>query len=91
MTLWTREEINSYRPNKSTILAYMYANNNLPSSDPEARAKYLAESLGFTMMDHDTIMSMARLKGRHVALEGMEEMWVANYDSTPNEIPQEGR
>nr|MBI4156964.1 hypothetical protein [Candidatus Woesearchaeota archaeon] len=78
MTIWTQEEINQYRQRESPKLNEMYLEAGILASDPEMRAKYLAEEfLGLTMTDHDLIMRTAKQEGKPKVLNLLEQIAIS--------------
>lgn len=81
--LWTNQEIEAYRPRPYDPLLRLYEQRSLPVTDPEARAKFLAEEvLQLTMTDHDVVMRLAQTKGKIIALHSLEDMVVNLHRSS---------
>ncbi|NQU78973.1 hypothetical protein HQ545_04355 [Candidatus Woesearchaeota archaeon] len=77
--VWTQEETEIYGQIPSPKLDRIYGEAGIPESQPEQRAKYLAEHvLNMGMTDHDLIMRTAKKQGRHVALNMLEKMVISD-------------
>lgn len=78
--LWKTEEIAQYKPRDNVQLKKMYENRGIPKTNPEERARFLAEEvLGLTQTDHDSVMRTAKEKGRAEALNYLEDMFIISY------------
>ena len=76
--VWSEEEIEIYRQVSSPKLDDIYAQVGIHPTNPEERARYLAEDvLGLGMTDHDLVMRTAKQDGRPAALNLLEEWAVA--------------
>ena len=79
--VWTTEEIQSYRQIESKELDGIYAKVNIPSSNPEERARYLAEEvLDLKMIDHEIIMKTAAEDGRPESLNMLERWAISRVE-----------
>jgi len=84
--LWTDHEIQTYRLGRNSDIdlriLYMQAPGGpILNSNPEKRAKYLAENvLHLSLTDHDVIMRLAEEKGRPAALKFLEQLTINSLD-----------
>lgn len=76
--VWTDSEIREYKPRMYERVQEIYEIAGIPTSNPEERAKYLAEEvLQLTMLDHEALMRKAHKEGRAATLNLLEDMAVA--------------
>lgn len=75
---WSQEEISDYKQTDYKHLLDLYGQKNL--SNPESRAKFIAEELipDFTMSDHEVLMRIGKTDGRGVALSCLEQ-WAEKF------------
>ena len=79
--VWTTEEIKGYRQVENKGLDGIYAKANIPSSNPEERARYLAEEvLDLKMIDHEIIMKTAAEDGRPESLNMLERWAISRVE-----------
>ncbi len=80
--MWSKLERGKYVSQAKDYepLRKLYEAHGLPETDPEARAKFLAEDvLQVTMTDHDLLMRTASYDGRAASLVLLEDMVIANH------------
>jgi len=78
---WSAEEIGRYADLrvKNNELGLLYALAGIPISEPEKRAKYLADKLNLTASDQGTFSILAKAGGRPLALQTLEMTFMANF------------
>jgi len=77
---WTDEEKADYLEVKDERLGSLYATVRIPVTEPEARARYLSETLlDLGSTDADAIMSIASGKGRPAALQALERIAIEEF------------
>ena len=86
---WTKAEVAAYQPRKDDYLQSLYAIPGLPPTDPEGRARFLAEhALTLTRTDRILVRREALKCGNHVALALLEDLAIeAREEQT---APHEG-
>ncbi|MBI4152984.1 hypothetical protein HY497_00540 [Candidatus Woesearchaeota archaeon] len=84
MSPWTQAEVAAYQPRQSSYLMELYAIANLPPTDPEGRAWFLAEDvLNLTMTDHLLVMREAAQNGKHIGLGLLEDWAIGAREEQP--------
>ena len=79
----TKPEIEAYRPRPYDPLLRLYEQYSLLLTDPEKRARFLAEDvLRLTMTDPDVVMRLTHTKGKVAALHFLEDMVVDIHRSS---------
>ena len=78
---WSEEDIGKYDNLrvKNRELGLLYALAGIPISEPEKRAKYLADKLNLTASDQGTFLTIAKASGRPLALQALEMTFMANF------------
>ncbi len=78
---WEPKEIAAYEQRQSPVLSALYASihdaRRLDLTKPEARAEFLANYIDLTATDQDVLMGIAATRGRHYALNVLEDMAIA--------------